>query len=181
GHSPSPGGRGDRGEVKSELREITLEANPDDVTESSAVAWKSAGVNRVSLGVQSFNPAVLTWMHRTHDAEAGPRAIQVLRSAGINRISLDLIFGLPDELEPDLARDLESALALEPDHLSVYGLSVEARTPLARWISRGATSAPTDERYAREFLLVHEILAAAGFEHYEVSNYARPGRRSRHN
>ena len=161
--------------------EITLEANPDDVTPEAAAAWVGAGVNRVSLGSQSFHPAVLAWMHRTHDADAVPRAVQVLRDAGIQSLSLDFIFGLPEELNASFERDLERAVALGPDHLSIYGLSVEARTPLARWISRGATGAPSDERYADEFLLAHDRLSAAGYRHYEVSNYALPGRESRHN
>ena len=161
--------------------EITLEANPDDVTPPSAAAWRDAGVNRISLGAQSFSPAILAWMHRTHGVDAVPRAMELLRDAGIANISLDLIFGLPEEVDANFERDLSAALALEPTHMSVYGLSVEERTPLARWISRGTTTAPHDERYVREFLLAHEILGAAGFEHYEVSNYARPGRRSRHN
>ncbi|MSR07640.1 MAG: radical SAM family heme chaperone HemW [Gemmatimonadetes bacterium] len=161
--------------------EITFEANPDDVTPEAARIWVAAGVNRVSLGSQSFDPAVLAWMHRTHDAEAVPRAVQVLRDAGIPSLSLDFIFGLPTELNASFERDLEKAVALGPDHLSIYGLSVEARTPLARWISRGATTALSDERYADEFLLAHDRLTAFGYRHYEVSNYALPGRESRHN
>ncbi len=161
--------------------EITLEANPDDVTSETAAAWVAAGVDRVSLGVQSFNPAVLEWMHRTHAADAAAQAVRLLREAGIGCISLDLIFALPAELEADLRGDLERALALEPEHLSVYGLTVEPRTPLARWIARGAAVPPVDDSYAEEFLLAHELLTAAGLEHYEVSNYARPGHRSRHN
>jgi oxygen-independent coproporphyrinogen-3 oxidase len=161
--------------------EITLEANPDDVTAAAAAAWVAAGINRVSLGVQSFDAAALAWMHRTHDVAASERAVRLLRAAGIASISLDLIFALPEALEPDLRRDVERALALEPQHLSVYGLTVEARTPLARWISRGAAVPARDRRYAEEFLLADALLTAAGFEHYEVSNYALPGHRSRHN
>ena len=161
--------------------EVTLEANPDDVTPAAARAWHMAGITRVSLGVQSFDDAVLRWMHRTHDAAEARRAVATLREAGIAEISLDLIFGLPGDLTRDFAYDLDAALALEPDHLSVYGLSVEPRTPLARWVDRGATRPAPDERYADEFLLAHARLTAAGFEHYEVSNYATPGRRARHN
>lgn len=161
--------------------EITVEANPEDVTEEAALTWASCGVSRVSLGVQSFDPKVLAWMHRSHQPDAPARAVERVRRAGIRSISLDLIFALPDSLGHDFRRDLELALALQPDHLSLYGLSVEPRTPLARWISRGAIGAPDDERYAQEFLLAHEVLSAAGFEHYEVSNYARPGFRARHN
>ena len=161
--------------------EVTVEANPDDVTPRVAAAWRAAGVNRVSLGVQSFSPAVLRWMHRTHGAGQAARAVRALRRAGFDNVSLDLIFALPGELKPNFRRELDRALALEPDHLSVYGLSVEPRTPLARWISAGAILPSPDDRYAEEFLLAHRYLTQAGFEHYEVSNYARPGRRSRHN
>jgi oxygen-independent coproporphyrinogen-3 oxidase len=161
--------------------EITLEANPDDVTEAAAGAWRAAGVNRVSLGAQSFDPGVLRWMHRTHEAGQIGRAVEALRSGGIGELSLDLIFGLPALLERDWSADLAQALALEPDHLSLYGLTVEERTPLARWAARGAVTPVDDDRYAAEFLAAHERLAQAGYEHYEVSNYARPGRRARHN
>ena len=161
--------------------EITLEANPDDVTPSAALAWVDAGVSRVSLGIQSFDQRVLEWMHRTHDVGANTRAVEALRAAGVPSVSLDLIFALPAELNADFPADLERALELEPDHLSVYGLTVEPRTPLARWVSRGAAQAPTDEQYEEQFMYAHELLSAAGFEHYEVSNYARPGSRSRHN
>lgn len=161
--------------------ELTLEANPDDVTPERARSWAAAGVSRVSLGVQSFDQRVLDWMHRTHVAAASEAAVRALRSAGIGSISLDLIFALPDELQPDFRADLRAALALEPDHLSVYELTVEPRTPLARRVSCGAAVPTAEGRCVEEFLLAHEVLAAAGFEHYEVSNYSRPGHRSRHN
>ena len=161
--------------------EVTLEANPDDVTPEKASAWRNAGVNRISLGAQSFDDRVLQWMHRTHDAARIGAAVKALTAVGIKNISLDLIFALPAELERDWARDLDRAIALAPAHLSLYGLTVEARTPLARWISRGAASAPDDDRYADEYLLAHARLAAAGYHFYEVSNAARHGQRSQHN
>ncbi len=161
--------------------EVTLEANPEDVTPDNARAWRESGVNRVSLGAQSFDDRVLKWMHRPHDAARIGHAVRALRGAGIDNISLDLIFGLPAELERDWERDLERALSLLPSHLSLYGLTVEERTPLARWVSRGATAAPNDDRYAEEYLLAHRRLAASGYEFYEVSNAARDGHRSRHN
>ncbi len=161
--------------------EVTLEANPEDVTSEAARAWVAAGVNRVSLGVQSFEPAVLTWMHRTHSAADIPRAVAALRDAGITNLTLDLIYALPEALERDWDRDLDQVLALAPDHLSLYGLTVEPRTPLGHWVERGAAVPSPDDRYAREFLLAHERLGGAGFEHYEVSNYARPGWRAVHN
>ena len=161
--------------------EVTLEANPEDVTDAVVRSWSSAGVNRVSLGAQSFDDRVLKWMHRSHDAARIGDAVRTLRAAGIENISLDLIFALPEELQRDWARDLEHALALRPTHVSLYGLTVEPRTPLDRWISRGATKLPADDRYAEEYLLAHERLTASGFQFYEVSNASLDGFRSRHN
>jgi len=161
--------------------EITLEANPEDVTDAAVRTWRSAGINRVSLGAQSFDDRVLKWMHRSHDAARIGDAVRTLRAAGIENISVDLIFALPEELQRDWARDLEHALALRPTHVSLYGLTVEPRTPLDRWISRGATKLPADDRYAEEYLLAHERLSVVGYQFYEVSNAARDGFRSRHN
>jgi len=161
--------------------EVTLEANPDDVTRDAARAWRAGGVNRVSLGAQSFDPAVLDWMHRTHSAEQIGTAVATLRDAGIAELSLDLIFGLPAALGRDWGADLEQALALRPDHLSLYGLTIEDHTPLARWTARGEVAPVDEDRYAAEFLEADAILAQAGYEHYEVSNYSLPGRRARHN
>jgi len=166
---------------RSEPGETTLETNPDDVTPERARAWVSAGIDRVSLGVQSFDPAVLAWMHRTHRAEQVVPAVQVLREAGIGSISVDLIYALPPALARDWSRDLDLALALAPEHLSLYGLTVEPHTALGRWVERRESKVADDDRYAGEFLLAHERLTAAGFEHYEVSNYGRAGHRARHN
>jgi oxygen-independent coproporphyrinogen-3 oxidase len=161
--------------------EITLEANPEDVTPGNAAAWIAAGVNRVSLGVQSFDDAVLAWMHRTHDAAAVPTAMATLRAAGFGNISVDLIFALPEALDRDWSRDLDLALWLEPDHLSLYGLTIEEGTPLGRWTARGESLPTPDERYATEYLAAHRAMTAAGFDHYEVSNAGRNGYRARHN
>jgi oxygen-independent coproporphyrinogen-3 oxidase len=161
--------------------EITLECNPDDVTPAGAAAWAAAGVNRVSLGVQSHDAAVLEWMHRTHQVAQVPAAVGALRDAGITNISMDLIFALPAELRRDWNRDLDQTLALRPTHVSLYGLTFEPHTPLFHWARRGAVAPPPDERYAAEYLEAHERLVGAGFEHYEVSNAALPGHRSRHN
>jgi putative oxygen-independent coproporphyrinogen III oxidase len=161
--------------------EITLEANPEDVTLERARAWRAAGINRVSLGVQSFEPLVLQWMHRTHSAEDAGQAVETLRAAGLARISLDLIYALPPEVPRDWAEELDRALALDPEHLSLYGLTVEQHTPLARWVTRGEAHPAPEERYAEEFLSAHSRLTRAGYRHYEVSNYARPGREAVHN
>ena len=168
------------GTVGSSL-EVTVEANPDDVSEANARAWYAAGVNRVSLGVQSFDSNVLEWMHRSHLPGQASAAVQNLRKAGIDSISLDIIAALPPQIPRDFGEDLSLAIDLDPDHISVYGLTAEPRTAFSRWIARKAVSAATDETYARDFLLAHDTLTDAGYEHYEVSNYARQGRRSQHN
>jgi oxygen-independent coproporphyrinogen-3 oxidase len=161
--------------------EVTLEANPDDVDEPRAAAWRAAGVNRVSLGAQSFQPAVLEWMHRTHSARQIDEAVATLRAAGFGNISLDLIYAVPDALERDWAVDLARAIALAPEHLSLYGLTVESHTPLGKWTARGESLPAADDRAADEYLLAHQKLIGAGFEHYEVSNAGRPGFQARHN
>ena len=161
--------------------EITIEANPEDVNAADARAWRSAGVNRVSLGVQSFNDDVLRWMHRSHSGNDATDAVHLLRAAGIENISLDLIFALPENLRRSWSDDLSRAIELNPPHISVYGLTVEPKTPLARWVSAGSVVPGAEDPYAEEFLEADARLAAAGYAHYEVSNYAREGMFSRHN
>ena len=170
----------DRASIASNA-EITIEANPDDVNDVAVAQWVAAGVNRVSLGSQSFDDGVLEWMHRTHDSRQIPQAVKALRRGGISNISLDLIFALPDTLKRSWERDLTLALDLEPAHVSLYGLTVEAHTPIARWRDRGAVVEGTEDAYEEEFLLAHEAMGNAGFEHYEVSNFSIPGKASRHN
>lgn len=167
--------------VLDESAEITIEANPDDVTAATATAWRNAGVNRVSLGAQSFDDRVLKWMHRTHDSAQSVDAVRILRDAGIENLSLDLIFALPDSLERSWDSDLRRAIELEPDHISLYGLTIEPATPLARWEQNGTVIPAGEDSYAADFLLADELTRAAGYSHYEVSNFARPGRESRHN
>lgn len=161
--------------------EVTLEANPEDITDDAVAAWADAGINRLSIGVQSFSDDALRWMHRVHDARAAASAVGIARANGIDDVSIDLIFSLPDKVERDWTRDLAHALALEPTHISLYGLTIEPNTPLGRWTARGVETAANDEGYETQFLEAHARLSAAGFEHYEVSNFARPGKRARHN
>ena len=161
--------------------EVTIEANPDDVTNEAARAWRRAGVNRLSVGAQSFDDGVLGWMHRTHDAGAIERAVNCAHRSGIVNLSLDLIFALPSAVERSWTKDLERALALEPAHLSLYGLTIEAGTPLGRERRRGRVVESPDERYEAEFLEAHAAVTGAGLEHYEVSNFGRPGHHSCHN
>ena len=162
--------------------EVTIEANPEDVSPASARQWREAGVNRVSLGVQSFDDATLRWMHRVHDAARAEQAIIELRDAGIENLSIDLIFALPDEVTTRVwERDLERAVMLAPPHVSLYGLTVEPHTPLGKSLAVGGITEAGEDRYERDFLLAHGMMTAAGLEHYEVSNFGRPGLHSRHN
>ncbi len=161
--------------------EVTLEANPEDITEDSVAAWRAAGVNRLSIGIQSFDDRVLRWMHRSHDAMTARRAVAIARDGGFVHYSLDLIFAVPESLERDWTRDVDEMLVLEPEHLSLYGLTVEPHTPLGRWRARGEMEESPEDRYELEFMDAHVRLGAAGFEHYEVSNFARPDARARHN
>ena len=161
--------------------EITIEANPDDVDAESATAWLEAGVNRISVGAQSFDDRVLEWMRRTHNASAIPRAVHAARDAGFSDLSLDLIFALPASLDRDWVADLDMTLALAPDHVSLYGLTIEPATPLGRQRARGALTEAAEETYEAEYLEADQKLSRAGFVHYEVSNFARPGKEARHN
>jgi oxygen-independent coproporphyrinogen-3 oxidase len=161
--------------------EVTLEANPEDVTPAAISAWREAGINRLSLGGQSFDDGVLAWMRRGHSGDAIARAVEMARGGGIANFSFDLIFALAPELTRSWEADLERTLALAPPHVSLYGLTVEPATPLARMHERGTASETPEEHYEAEFLAAHDALVAAGYDHYEVSNFARPGAQSRHN
>jgi oxygen-independent coproporphyrinogen-3 oxidase len=161
--------------------EVTIEANPEDVSDAAVRVWRNAGVNRVSLGVQSFNEGVLRWMHRTHDSGQARRSVQVLREGGIDNISIDLIFATPQNLVRSWESDLEEAIGLGVAHVSAYGLTVEPHTPLGRQVARRDANEVPEESFETDFLSAHSILTHSGFEHYEVSNYGRPGRHSQHN
>jgi len=161
--------------------EWTAEANPESFTDEVAHAWRGAGVNRLSMGVQSFQDAALRWMGRLHGPEGAREAVARARRAGLVNISIDLIFSLPDRVSRSWSDDLEQALALEVPHLSLYGLTVEAETPLGRSVAAGRERPAGEERYREEYLEAVERLVGAGYVQYEVSNFALPGRESRHN
>jgi oxygen-independent coproporphyrinogen-3 oxidase len=161
--------------------EWTAEANPESFDADVGAAWRAAGVNRLSLGVQSFHEPTLRWMGRLHGPEGATEAVRAARRVGLANISVDLIFGLPERVGRDWGRDLDAALALEVPHVSLYGLSVEPATPLGRAVAEGREPAVDEERYRHEFLEAAERLSTAGYEHYEVSNFGLPGYASRHN
>jgi oxygen-independent coproporphyrinogen-3 oxidase len=161
--------------------EWTAEANPESFTDEVARAWSRAGVNRLSLGVQSFDERVLRWMGRLHGAAGARDAVERARREGLENLSVDLIFALPETLGRSWSEDLERALALEVPHVSLYGLTVEPETPLGRRVREGRDPPVDEGRYREEYLEAAEKLAAAGYLHYEVSNFALPGRESWHN
>ena len=167
--------------VWDDAAEWTCEANPESFTPEVAAAWRQAGVKRLSLGAQTFHPATLRWMGRLHGPEGPSRAMGIARQAGFEDVSVDLIFGVPARLGRDWAADLYHALSLEPQHVSLYGLTAEAGAPLGRWVAEGRETLADEDRYADEFLMANRTLSSAGFVHYEVSNFGLPGRFSRHN
>lgn len=161
--------------------EWTAEANPESLGSETAAAWAAAGVNRISLGLQTFHEPGLKWMGRLHGAEGPVAAVEAVRAAGIENVSVDLIFGLPATLGRSWDDDLARVLDLGVPHVSLYGLTVEYGTPLGRAVREGRQAPVDEEQYRTEFLRAAEVFGRAGYEHYEVSNFALPGFRSRHN
>jgi len=161
--------------------EVSLESNPGSVSTEYLRALRVAGFNRLSIGVQSFDDEELVTLDRIHTADDARRAYEAAREAGFDNVNLDLIFGLPEQPLKAWRRSLEEAIALAPEHLSLYALTVEEGTPLARDIARGRTHAPDPDMQAEQYEWTQDRLGAAGYEHYEISNWSRPGRHCRHN
>lgn len=161
--------------------EVTVETNPNTVSFSNLGDLRSAGVNRLSIGVQTFSNALLKAIGRTHSAKEAKDAFQAARRAGFENINLDLIFGLPGQTLHDLESTLREALALEPEHLALYELMLEEGSSLTGKVRQGEVILPSDDEVADMALLAVEMLAAAGYEHYEISNFSRPGLACRHN
>jgi oxygen-independent coproporphyrinogen III oxidase len=161
--------------------EITLEANPDDVTKEKAAAWKAIGINRLSIGIQSFFEEELVWMNRAHNAEQARACIENSYAAGIDNLSIDLIYGSPLLSDEMWQQNVQTAIDYKVRHLSCYALTVEEKTPLHKNISLQKTVDIDNEKQARQFLQLMNWLRQAGYEHYEVSNFAKPGFRSKHN
>ncbi|MBO9620675.1 MAG: radical SAM family heme chaperone HemW [Niabella sp.] len=163
-----------------ENAEITLEANPDDLNGDKLKAWKAAGVNRLSIGVQSFFEKDLVWMHRAHNAVQAREGIQ-LALQYFDNITIDLIYGVPGLTDERWQQNVETALAFGVPHLSCYALTVEPKTPLDKMIRRHEKKDVDGGKQSEQFLLLMHWLQQAGYEHYEISNFAKPGFRSRHN
>jgi oxygen-independent coproporphyrinogen-3 oxidase len=161
--------------------EVTVEANPDALGESALHAWRAAGVNRLSLGVQSFDGAVLRAMRRSHDVDTVLRVVSQARQAGFENLNLDLIYGWPGQDLAGWQATVEAAIWLKPTHLSCYQLQIEPYTPLGRWVAAGQVVSSDDELVAAMSDWAERRLFDAGFMRYEISNYARPGWECRHN
>jgi oxygen-independent coproporphyrinogen-3 oxidase len=161
--------------------EITLEANPDDITVEKAKAWKQMGINRFSIGVQSFADENLQWMNRAHDASQSIACIHTIREAGFENFSIDLIYGTPGQTQQGWIKDLEKAIAMKVPHLSCYALTVEEGTALHHMIGSGKKEKISADEQAERFETLVQLSSAAGYIHYEISNLALPGKESRHN
>jgi oxygen-independent coproporphyrinogen-3 oxidase len=161
--------------------EVTIEANPDPSLAARIPGLRAAGVNRLSIGVQSFEPRELRVLGRRHSAADVANAVRAAREAAFSNLSIDLIFGVPGQTEESWAASLDAAVGLEVEHVSAYGLTIEEGTPYATWFARDPSAFPDDSREARMYAIATDRLKTAGFEHYEISNWAKPGYRSRHN
>ncbi|MCY3946713.1 MAG: radical SAM family heme chaperone HemW [Anaerolineaceae bacterium] len=161
--------------------EVTLEANPNDLNREWLAAAFDAGVNRLSIGVQSTQARDLRLFARRHDNDQVAQAVLNARQAGFGLVNLDLIYGVPEQGLTDWERTLAEVLLLKPGHLSLYALSLEAGTPLQEWVARGEVAAPDDDLAADQYELASEVLAAAGYRQYEISNWALAGQECRHN
>jgi oxygen-independent coproporphyrinogen III oxidase len=161
--------------------EITVETNPGTVTTEKLRAYRSLGVNRLSIGIQSFHEDELKFLSRIHDANQALQCVRLARAAGFENLSIDLIFSIPGQTLARWKSNLNQALSLAPQHISAYSLIVEENTPLARLVASKQVSPNPVEEEAEMYEFTMKFLGSHGFEHYEVSNYARPGFRSRHN
>ena len=165
----------------SEDAEITLEANPDDITEIKLAKWRSAGINRFSIGIQSFKEEDLRWMNRAHNAEQALCCIRDVKKAGFKNYSVDLIYGTPGLSDDEWKLNVQTLIDLDVPHISCYALTVEPDTALQKMIALNKKEQTDPEKAASQFLLLMRWLKIAGYEHYEISNFAKPGYRSKHN
>ena len=160
--------------------EITLETNPDDITQEKLIGWKEAGINRLSIGIQSFFEEDLQWMNRAHNAQQAKENL-LLAQKHLDNITIDLIYGTPGLTNEKWKQNVDTAIALKIPHLSCYALTVEPKTPLDKLIRQKKKEDVNPDKQSEQFLLLMEWMEKAGYEHYEISNFALPGWRSRHN
>lgn len=161
--------------------EITIEANPDDITKEQLAVWRRLGINRLSIGIQSFRDEELQWMNRAHNADQATQSIELAQGAGFTNLTIDLIYGTPELTDDAWMETVKKAVSLRVPHLSCYALTVEPRTALAKKIKTRQYKDVDVDTQARHFSILTGQLKEAGFEHYEISNFALPGFRSKHN
>lgn len=161
--------------------EITLEANPDDLNENQLEAFKSVGINRLSIGVQSFNQHHLEYLNRVHNSTEAESCVHLAQESGFDNISVDLIYGIPSPNHAIWRKDLEKLIELDPQHISAYCLTIEEKTVFGNWLKKGKIKAVNDEFSAKQFEIMLETLKENGYEQYEISNLTKPGKYSRHN
>lgn len=161
--------------------EITLEANPDDLTFEKLALLKKIGTNRLSIGIQSFDDSILQFFNRAHNSVEAEQCISIAREAGFNNISIDLIHSTPGQSLSAWKSNIEKALALRPEHISAYSLTIEEKTTFGQWQKKGKLQAIDEKESAEQFELLIESLTQAGYEHYEISNFSKPGFESKHN
>ncbi len=161
--------------------EITLETNPDDIDQAALASWKELGINRLSIGIQSFVDEDLQWMNRAHHAQQALDSIRLAKQAGFDNLTIDLIYGTPTLSDEAWKQNVDIAIAAGITHLSCYALTVEPKTGLEKMIEKKELEAVDPEKQARHFSLLMQWMEDAGFEHYEISNFALPGHRSKHN
>ena len=165
----------------SETVEVTLEVNPEDVTLETALVWKKRGVNRISIGLQSFKETDLKWMNRAHDSRQGFQAIELLKNQGFENVSVDLIYGLPDLTLKEWEHHLQQVIDLDIQHISAYCLTVEKQTALNHFVKIGKLKTPNEDTQSEQFNLMLRILPQKGFFQYEISNFSKQGFESKHN
>jgi oxygen-independent coproporphyrinogen-3 oxidase len=161
--------------------EITMECNPDDISPERLARWKDAGINRISMGVQSLDDGLLKVLGRRHTARAACEACVATGDGGFDNVNLDLMYGLPDQTLDQWQNTLGGVLEMKPAHLSLYCLTLEKGTPMEAWIRQGTLSEPDPDLAADMYLLAESMMDDAGYAHYEISNWALPGHESRHN
>ena len=161
--------------------EITFEVNPDDASEENLSTWKELGINRLSIGLQSFQETDLAWMNRSHSTQQGETAVRLAQAHGFDNISIDLIYGLPALSNEQWLSHLNRALSLNVQHISSYCLTIEPKTALNDFVAKGKLSRPTEDQQSEQFDLLVQTLRQSGFEHYEISNFAKDQKYAKHN
>jgi oxygen-independent coproporphyrinogen-3 oxidase len=190
GGTPSMLGKDDLSSILSSIKsnyslipdaEITLEANPDDLTKQKLDELRSIGINRLSIGIQSFQNDILKFFNRAHNAEEALKSIELARSSGFDNISIDLIYGVPMQNHDAWRSGIVKALSFKPEHISAYSLTIEERTVFGKWKASDKLTPMNEELVAEQFEILMDILTKNGYDHYEISNFSLPGYHSRHN